>query len=87
MCFWCELGRVGRSARLLRMLKPPACLASNIKRVQALTFGLGVAAAGAAGSLLMPIYYRVEPNAGSPFTLKRFRRRSGRDGKRTARGQ
>jgi branched-chain amino acid transport system permease protein len=44
----------------------------NIKRVQALTFGFGVAAAGAAGSLLMPIYYRVEPNAGSPFTLKAF---------------
>jgi branched-chain amino acid transport system permease protein len=47
-------------------------LGINIKRVQALTFGLGVAAAGAAGSLLMPIYYRVEPNAGSPFTLKAF---------------
>jgi branched-subunit amino acid ABC-type transport system permease component/ABC-type branched-subunit amino acid transport system substrate-binding protein len=47
-------------------------LGVNIKRVQALTFGLGVAAAGAAGSLLMPIYYRVEPNAGSPFTLKAF---------------
>jgi branched-chain amino acid transport system permease protein len=47
-------------------------LGINIKRVQALTFGMGVAAAGAAGSLLMPIYYRVEPNAGSPFTLKAF---------------
>ena len=47
-------------------------LGVNIKRVQALTFGLGVAAAGAAGSLLMPIYYRVEPTAGSPFTLKAF---------------
>lgn len=47
-------------------------LGINIRRVQALTFGLGVAAAGAAGSLLMPIYYRVEPNAGSPFTLKAF---------------
>ncbi|HSE97027.1 MAG TPA: ABC transporter substrate-binding protein [Blastocatellia bacterium] len=47
-------------------------LGVNIKRIQALTFGLGVAAAGAAGSLLMPIYYRVEPNAGSPFTLKAF---------------
>lgn len=47
-------------------------LGINIKRVQGFTFGLGVAAAGAAGSLLMPIYYRVEPNAGSPFTLKAF---------------
>jgi branched-subunit amino acid ABC-type transport system permease component/ABC-type branched-subunit amino acid transport system substrate-binding protein len=47
-------------------------LGVNIRRIQALTFGLGVAAAGAAGSLLMPIYYRVEPNAGSPFTLKAF---------------
>ncbi|HKG22036.1 MAG TPA: ABC transporter substrate-binding protein, partial [Blastocatellia bacterium] len=47
-------------------------LGINIKRVQALTFGLGVAAAGAAGSLLMPIYYRVEPTAGVPFSLKAF---------------
>lgn len=47
-------------------------LGINIKRVQSIAFGLGVAAAGAAGTLLMPIYYRVEPNAGSPFTLKAF---------------
>jgi len=47
-------------------------LGINIERVQSVTFGLGVAAAGAAGSLLMPIYYRVEPYAGSPFTLKAF---------------
>lgn len=47
-------------------------LGINIKRVQALTFGIGVAAAAAAGSLLMPIYYRVDPTAGSPFTLKAF---------------
>ncbi|HYP30058.1 MAG TPA: ABC transporter substrate-binding protein [Blastocatellia bacterium] len=47
-------------------------LGINIRRVQALTFGLGVAAAGAAGSLLMPIYYRVEPTAGVPFSLKAF---------------
>jgi branched-chain amino acid transport system permease protein len=47
-------------------------LGIDIKRVQALTFGIGVAAAAAAGSLLMPIYYRVDPTAGSPFTLKAF---------------
>ncbi len=47
-------------------------LGINIHRIQSLTFGLGVAAAGAAGTLLMPIYYRVEPYAGSPFTLKAF---------------
>jgi branched-chain amino acid transport system permease protein len=47
-------------------------LGINIKRVQAVTFGLGVAAAGAAGALLMPIYYRVDPNAGTPFSLKAF---------------
>jgi branched-chain amino acid transport system permease protein len=47
-------------------------LGVNIKRIQTLTFGLGVAAAGAAGALLMPIYYRVEPYAGAPFSLKAF---------------
>jgi branched-subunit amino acid ABC-type transport system permease component/ABC-type branched-subunit amino acid transport system substrate-binding protein len=47
-------------------------LGVNIRRVQTLTFGLGVACAGAAGALLMPIYYRVEPYAGSPFSLKAF---------------
>ena len=65
--------RTGRQIRAAAQDAEAArLLGINIKRVQALTFGLGVAAAGAAGSLLMPIYYRVEPNAGSPFTLKAF---------------
>ena len=65
--------RTGRQIRAASQDAEAArLLGINIKRVQALTFGLGVAAAGAAGSLLMPIYYRVEPNAGSPFTLKAF---------------
>ena len=65
--------RTGRQIRAAAQ-DPEAArlLGINISRVRALTFGLGVAAAGAAGSLLMPIYYRVEPNAGSPFTLKAF---------------
>jgi branched-chain amino acid transport system permease protein len=47
-------------------------LGVNTRRVQTMTFGMGVAAAAAAGALLMPIYYRVEPYAGSPFGLKAF---------------
>jgi branched-chain amino acid transport system permease protein len=65
--------RTGRQIRAASQDAEAArLLGINIKRLQAITFGLGVAAAGAAGSLLMPIYYRVEPNAGSPFTLKAF---------------
>jgi branched-subunit amino acid ABC-type transport system permease component/ABC-type branched-subunit amino acid transport system substrate-binding protein len=65
--------RMGREVRATAQDRDGAqILGINIRRVQAVTFGLGVAAAGAAGTLLMPIYYRVEPNAGSPFTLKAF---------------
>jgi branched-subunit amino acid ABC-type transport system permease component/ABC-type branched-subunit amino acid transport system substrate-binding protein len=65
--------RMGREIRAAAQDREAAqLLGINIKRVQAITFGLGVAAAGAAGSLLMPVYYRVEPYAGAPFTLKAF---------------
>ena len=65
-----DMGRQMRAAA--QDAEAARLLGINIDKVRAIAFGLGVAAAGAAGTLLMPIYYRVEPNAGSPFTLKAF---------------
>lgn len=65
-----ELGRQIRAAA--QDAEAAELIGIDVGRIRQMTFGLGAAAAGAAGSLLMPIYYRVDPYAGSPFGLKAF---------------
>lgn len=44
----------------------------NVRWMGELAMGIGVAMAGAAGTLLVPIFQRVEPFIGNPFTLRAF---------------
>lgn len=43
----------------------------NVERIYLIAFGIGIACAGAAGSILLPFFY-VSPNVGSVFTLTAF---------------
>ncbi len=62
----------GKAARAIAQNPYSAPLMGiNIHRVQAVTFGLGAAAAGIAGALLLPVFY-LYPDVGHLFNLKSF---------------
>ncbi len=62
----------GRAARAIAQNRYSAPLVGiNVNRVQAIAFGMGVAVAGIAGGLLLPVFY-LYPEVGTQFTLKSF---------------
>ncbi|HEX3473502.1 MAG TPA: branched-chain amino acid ABC transporter permease [Kofleriaceae bacterium] len=64
--------RFGRALRAIAQNRYAASLIGiNVQRTQALAFGLGIAAVGLAGGLLLPALY-LYPEVGGQFTLKAF---------------
>ncbi len=62
----------GRAARAIAQNRYAAPLMGiNVNQVQAISFGIGSAAAGVAGALLLPVFY-LFPDVGNQFKLKSF---------------
>lgn len=64
-----DLGKAVRAA--VQDRQAAQMVGVNVERVFMLTFGIGAAAAGAAGAMLLPIYY-VFPQIGWTFLFKAF---------------
>jgi branched-chain amino acid transport system permease protein len=64
--------RFGRALRAIAQNRYAASLIGiDVRRTQAIAFGLGLAAVGLAGGLLLPAFY-LYPEVGGQFTLKSF---------------
>ena len=64
--------RFGRALRAIAQNRYAASLMGiDVRRTQAVAFGLGLAAVGMAGGLLLPAFY-LYPEVGGQFTLKSF---------------
>ena len=63
---------IGRAIRACAVEKDGAYLVGiNVKRIFQLAFGIGIACAGAAGSILLPFFY-LSPEVGGVFVVNAF---------------